>query len=208
MVKIDAKMELFIFYRVGQSWGFYVSCSPPRIHCQDKINHVRVLSRGHLWKRTWGEILSGLHASLPSSEGEREGQLEASWTSALWGSRVCWPPEESRVSRGWVCLRVPAVVSSCLGTAVGSKALAQAWGWVSEPSTWGPQWIPLTQLEVCKAHSPGLMLTNSGSHFYKPIWFPYSFSTYAVITCCEHKACQSAWQTLHLPSQNLWLVGR
>lgn len=133
LVKIDAKMELFVFQRVAPSWSFYVSRSPPRSHCQDKINHVRFLSRGHLWKRTWGESLSDcMQASF--QWGEREGKLESPWTSAWWGSRVCRPPGESRVSRRWVCLGVPAAVSSCLGTAVGSKALAQAWGWVSEPT--------------------------------------------------------------------------
>lgn len=146
-------------------------------------------------------------ACKPAFQWRREGGTVRSILDfSFVGSRVCWPLEESRVARGWACLRVPAVDSSCLGTAVGSKALAQAWGWVSEPSTWGPQSIPLTQLEVCEAHSPGLMLTNCGFHFYKPIWFPYSFSTYTVSPVVNME-CHSARQTLHLPSQNLWLVG-
>ena len=139
--------------------------------------------------------------------GEREGKLEMPWTSAWWGE-----PSLS-ATRGVSCLQRVGVPWSprcgqlLPGNSRGKQGPGPSMRMSVRAGTWGPRSVPLTQLKVCKAHSHGLVITNYGFHFYKPVWFPYPFSTYAGITCCEHRECQSARQTLHLPSQNLWLVG-
>ena len=66
-----------------------------------------------------------LHASL-LPVGREGGKVRNALDFSLVGEPSLSATRESRVSRGWVCLGVPAAVSSCLGTAVGSKALAQA----------------------------------------------------------------------------------